>query len=160
MIVQAKIQLRIPCPSCLEGGWRVDHLTIDQSTSWTCPECRNEASIKRLSEDDFDTTPTGRKDTPVTVTLQSITEPKIILKLNAWKDAYSQNDSQEEYEEHERYFYDEHTCPTNWTREIVEIIFQGDHDPHGIFEFVSVVDGHLGDDPYGGVMILGKENRA
>jgi len=154
MIVQAKVQLHIPCPSCVEGGWRADHLTIGFSTTWSCQECHNEANIKRVSESDFEVTPNGRKETPVVVTLQSITEPKITLKLNAWKYAHSQGDSQEDYESNQRYFYDEHTCPTNWTREIVEIIFEGDHDPHGVFEFVSVVDGRLVDSPYYDGMIL------
>lgn len=160
MVVQAKIQLHIPCPSCMKGGWRVDHLSIGIGTTWACSNCHTEANIKRISDDEFETVPTERKETPVTVTLQSITEPKIILKLNTWKYSHDQDSSQEDYESHQQYFYDEHTCPTNWTREIVEIIFQGDHDPHGVFEFVSVVDGHLVDDPYGGAMIPGKEIRA
>jgi hypothetical protein len=157
MIVQARTQLRIPCPSCTEGGWRADHLTIGFETTWSCQNCQSEVRIKRVSESDFETTSTGRKNTPVTVTLQSITEPRITLKLNTWKYAHSQNDSKEDYESHQQYFYDEHTCPTNWTREIVEIIFQGDHDPHGVFEFVSVVDGHLVDNPYGSGMVLEAE---
>lgn len=154
MIVQAKVQLHIPCPSCLDGKWRADQLAIGQSTVWSCQECHNEASIKRINENDFETTSRGRKDTPVTVTLQSITEPRITLKLNTWKYAHSQNDSLEDYESHQRYFYDEHTCPTNWTRDIVEIIFQSDHDPHGVFEFVSIEDGHMIDNPYGDGMVL------
>ena len=157
MIVQAKIHLYISCPCCTKGGWRADQLNIGQSTTWSCQCCYHEAHIKRLSENDFQIIPSGRKNTPVTVTLQSVTEPKIILKLNTWKYAHNQNDTQEDFESHERYFYDEHTCPTNWTKDIVEIIFRGDHDPHGVFEFVSVVDGHLIDSPYGTGMITGED---
>ena len=89
-------------------------------------------------------------NTPVVITLKSNTTPPIILKLNALKYEHSQGLSQEEYESNEKYFYDEHTCPTNWTSQIAEIIFEGDHDPHGVFQFVSVEDGHLVDDEYGG----------
>lgn len=50
--------------------------------------------------------------------------------------------------EQTRYFYEEHTCPTNFIR-IPMIAQGGDHDPHGVFEFVDVVwmvDEYSGDD--------------
>ncbi len=37
-----------------------------------------------------------------------------------------------------RYFYEEHTCPTNFIR-IPLISLAGDTDPHGVFEFVDAV---------------------
>jgi hypothetical protein len=145
MIVQAKVQLHVPCPGCLNGKHRADQLSIEQSTRWTCNECHLEFNIKRISEYYFETGLTGRKETPITVTLQSITEPKITLKLNTWKYAHSQDMSEEDFRENSRYFYDEHTCPTNWVHEIEQIEFNGDTDPHGVFEFVSVEDGHFKD---------------
>lgn len=90
------------------------------------------------------------------VTLQSVTEPKITVKLNSWKYEIHQDDTPEEYAHEQRYFYNQHTCPTNWIGEIVEIIFKGDRDPHGVFEFVSVEDGHLVDGPEGMVLDPGK----
>ena len=39
---------------------------------------------------------------------------------------------------HAQYFYEEHTCPTNWLR-IPMISVAGNHDPHGLFEFVDAV---------------------
>jgi hypothetical protein len=35
------------------------------------------------------------------------------------------------------YFYDEHTCPTNWTRDIAELVIDGDSDPHGFARYVG-----------------------
>ena len=145
MIVQAKVQYYVPCPGCLEGRHRADQVSIGQSSRWSCEECHTEFTISRLSEFDFETQVTGRKDTPITVTLQSITEPKITLKLNGWKYAHSQKDSEDDFRESERYFYNEHTCPTNWVHQIVQIEFKGDKDPHGVFEFLSVEDGHFED---------------
>lgn len=52
-------------------------------------------------------------------------------------------------EPHERYFYDEHTCPTNWIRYVVEIMIGGDSDPHGLARFVAVEDGHPEKSPDG-----------
>jgi hypothetical protein len=41
--------------------------------------------------------------------------------------------------EHQTYYYNEHTCPTNWIRGIEAVIFEGDQDPHGVFHFVRAV---------------------
>jgi hypothetical protein len=37
------------------------------------------------------------------------------------------------------YFYEEHSCPTNYVQ-CEAIICDGDDDPHGVFEFVRSVD--------------------
>ena len=37
----------------------------------------------------------------------------------------------------DEYFYNEHTCPTNWLRSVREIAIEGDHDPHGLFRYVE-----------------------
>lgn len=36
------------------------------------------------------------------------------------------------------YFYEEHSCPTNYV-ECEAIIYEGDEDPHGVFQFVRAV---------------------
>jgi hypothetical protein len=44
-------------------------------------------------------------------------------------------------DEHGRYWVNEHTCPTNWLR--VDVIAQhGDLDPHGVFRFVKKIPIH------------------
>lgn len=48
---------------------------------------------------------------------------------------------------HHRYFYEEHTCPTNWLRDVFAIQAGSDSDPHGLFEFVAARDGEAPDDP-------------
>jgi len=142
MLVDLKIRLYAPCPCCTTGYWEIGHIRIGQDVTWTCNSCHNEVKLERASEGACKAEPTGRKETPVTVTLRSVTEPPITLKLNTWKYAHSQGDSQEEYTSNQQYFYDQHTCPTNWVNEIVEMEFKGDRDPHGVFEFVSAEDGH------------------
>lgn len=156
MIVQAKVRLYIPCPSCTDGSWRADQLHEGQSTTWTCNSCHREANILRVDYNDFRTTPTGRKETPVVVTLRSDTKPAITVRLNTWKYAHSQKDTKKEYEEHQRFYYDEHTCPTNWIKQVEEISVGKDKDPHGIFEFVSCEDGTLVDSPHCDGMMVQK----
>ncbi len=41
-----------------------------------------------------------------------------------------------ELEQH-KFYYEEHTCPTNWLKNIREICMDGEHDPHGLFEYVE-----------------------
>jgi hypothetical protein len=43
-----------------------------------------------------------------------------------------------EMQDGDRYFYEEHTCPTNFIR-VPLIAFEGDLDPHGLFEHVETV---------------------
>ncbi len=146
VIVQAKTRLYVPCINCTDGSWWWNNLAVGQEVQWACDSCRASFKIKQVGADSFAVTLLpSKKDTPITVTLESVTIPKITLKLNAWKYAHSQNETKEEYESHTEYYYNEHTCPTNWTRQIEQIIFEGDTDPHGVFQFVSVEDGHFED---------------
>jgi hypothetical protein len=39
-----------------------------------------------------------------------------------------------------RYFYNEHTCPTNWIGDVELISDDGDVDPHGFMKVVRIVD--------------------
>lgn len=38
------------------------------------------------------------------------------------------------------FMVDENSCPTNWLRNIEEIIIDGDTDPHGLFEYVRDIE--------------------
>lgn len=57
------------------------------------------------------------------------------------KDYSSRNLSEcdADYQEQQRYFYEEHSCPTNWINNIVAVIENGDDDPHGFLEYVRTV---------------------
>jgi len=147
MIVKPVNHPYIPCisPGC--SGERKAYFWGRSSVEWGCQKCGN---IFRITDKNgsYEVEPTGKKDTQVTVTLRSCTEPPITVKLNTWKGSYFDNDTQEEYEDSQRYFYNEHTCPTNWTREIEMIECDGDKDPHGLFEFVSVEPGWYKDPDY------------
>lgn len=131
----------VRCCVCNEHEFRIDHIGVGQKVRWSCDFCGNELNIT-VNAASCEVVPTGRLQTPVTVTLRSKTIPPITLKLHSWKYAHSADDSKEEYEGHQQYFYDEHTCPTNFMSQVGQIIFEGDTDPHGVFEFVSVEDGH------------------
>lgn len=145
MSVIAEARYYVSCPNCKDGEWRVDHLDIPQDVWWTCNNCLAQFHIHRAGRLEFVITPTGKRSTPVTVTLRSKTKPEITVKLNAWKYEHSQDDTPDEYFGHQKYFYEEHTCPTNWTSEIVQMECEGNTDPHGLFELIDIVDGHYKD---------------
>lgn len=44
---------------------------------------------------------------------------------------------QKDTTEQATYFYNDHTCPTNWIDKVVAIIADGDQDPHGFAKFVA-----------------------
>lgn len=46
-----------------------------------------------------------------------------------------------------RYYYEEHSCPTNWFHDIVAVIEGGDADPHGFLKFVATAEIPEGFDP-------------
>lgn len=145
MKTQSEVRFYAPCAGCTRGSFRIDHLKDGQVVGWTCQKCYSENKITRLTEVDVEVVTTGKKQSPITVTLRSQTTPPIEVRLNAWKYAHSENDSPEDFFDHQKYFYEEHTCPTNWVSEIEEIVFEGDHDPHGLFELVSIAEGHYKD---------------
>lgn len=54
-------------------------------------------------------------------------------------------ESYEDFQGHQSYFYEEHTCPTNFVGPhsegygVVALYEGGDRDPHGVFRFVRAV---------------------
>lgn len=144
----ARVRLYADCPLCSDHEFRIDHLAIGQPAYWSCDSCGEEIQFIREGLTEFRVAPTGKKrKAPITVTLRSDTVPPIEVKVNTWKypPLYGEEWTQEEFLDHERFFFEEHTCPTNWLRDVEEITFEGDHDPHGLFKFVSVENGHYKD---------------
>jgi hypothetical protein len=142
-VYAAETRLYANCPTCSRFAFRIDHLKIGQSVTWACDKCGTQFDLVRQGDDDVCMEPTGKKNTPLCVTLVSDTVPPIEMKVNTWNYAHSQGYSPEEFFDHEKYFYEEHTCPTNWLREVEQMTCEGDHDPHGLFRFVSVEPGHF-----------------
>lgn len=52
----------------------------------------------------------------------------------------SEGEANDEFQGHARYFFEEHSCPTNWIGSCVAVIKDGDSDPHGFLEFVRALD--------------------
>jgi hypothetical protein len=145
--VNLKVFLR--CPACTEGEFNVCHIVAGQEFGpWCCEKCGTYIQGKREGATFDVKVIDDLKRERITVTLQSKTEPPITLKLNSWQylpPANAKPLTPEAAWDNARYFYNCHTCPTNYMRDVAEIICNGDPDPHGVFEFVSIEFGHVGD---------------
>lgn len=130
----------ILCPACNKDENVVSHLPIGTKTAWYCDKCGahfrlhvlpdNEVECEVIPDDSYvRRLVTLRSSGPVTIKLDTFS-----MLRNPHSDV---PDSDEVY--YAKYYYDEHTCPTNFTDRIVKVIDEtGDEDPHGVFQFVSI----------------------
>ena len=143
------------CPNCgVQSKEPIDHIVAfldnpswQQAISrgnypnfgpWGCHECGVNVSGIVRSKDDVELTIKPGTDVKVwdVLVLQPQTKPVYFI-VDA-KD-YSRKPG-ELCSDNKSYFYDEHTCPTNWIRNVERIVIEADTDPHGLFEFVESVD--------------------
>lgn len=54
-------------------------------------------------------------------------------------DAYHKGEAREDDWDGKQFFYEEHSCPTNWIRNTAMISADGDTDPHGFMKFIRSV---------------------
>lgn len=138
------------CPQCKNYQFAVSHLEpSSQPGTWMCEECGyySQVTVSGTKEKpEYSIALTGERGYPITVTLATRTEPPVIFKLHEWKYGHSAEDSPEEFVEHQRYFYESHTCPTNCLSSTEKLIFNGDEDPHGLFELKAIEVGHVASD--------------
>jgi hypothetical protein len=145
----AKIHQRdyIACPACGEGEHRVDHLYDMQMPSkfgpWYCDKCGAAFAGEVMGSGNVKVWPSESCD--------RFTRSMALLKFDG-KDGTvffvldhgryhaPGTESDEENQRHQRYFFEEHSCPTNWLRKCVAVIKNGDCDPHGFLDFVRAAD--------------------
>ena len=131
-----KPDLYIDCPMCGEDDFQVDHLESGQTTAWYCDKCGGKFGIEvrggKYTITQFILTPLPDRKEKTLVTLQSKGPVRLIVEGIRLTDCPKE-------EGHDEYFYNEHTCPTNYLSSVVKCIdpADGNEDPHGIFEYVS-----------------------
>ena len=141
MNVKKITKTHVICPHCNKvDGHTVDHIIEDNMSwfgPWYCEHCRKayngkyengELTIEKHNDKIFDTIVFLKKDNVI------LAVKGMNFKSHIEQD-YDQNHGN-------RYFYEEHTCPTNYLKNTLMIIDtdEDDDDPHGIFEYVGYID--------------------
>jgi hypothetical protein len=151
MRVELKTKRYFTCPNGCKHEMTVEHLLGDgpcgvtkdypkrQAGPWYCDECGQGWKLT-YDADSVDVEPVkGKKvDQWVILELPPQTEP-IRFKVKAMRIDRELDESADQY------FYEEHTCPTNWLRRVEEVSIGEDDDPHGLFKHVRTYDAEASD---------------
>ena len=129
----------ILCPTCGIGESRLDHLSIGrQFGPWYCDLCGWGYEGVR-TQSGANVTPTLERSIKRLVKLQYVHDPRLTLMVEGLEHVGRDRlrDSHKSLEMKHAYYFNEHTCPSNFLG--VDVIFEDDDDPHGIFKFVETL---------------------
>ena len=121
------------CPHCNVHKFPIDHL-ININTDWGpwyCDDCGWACKGE-----------VNNCEVLVEKTLKRKDKSLVFLKKDNVLLAVEGNFYNDKIDlEHSKYYYETHTCPINYLRNVVEIINldTNDNDPHGVFEFVDEI---------------------
>lgn len=142
MIVQ-RTKTYAVCPTCGKDAGQVDHLLGKKTrTWWYCDHCGHRYGLEFFADGTVNiTADKGRKITTIDVLKLAPQSKPVYFVVEGMRFEGDGNghDTQEEMLEHKRFYYEEHSCPTNWL-EPVMMYFDRDADPHGVIEFVTTRD--------------------
>ena len=128
------------CPACEEKDKSCGHIQPGGSFGpWYCDSCGEGYRGKRLDEDgSFVLERTFEKKHDILVALGN-PEGKILLFVKGMAFGPSGDPLVIDHER-KRYFYEQHTCPTNFLRvETVVDMETMDDDPHGLFRYLGAI---------------------
>ena len=132
--------LHAVCPHCGRVAGRLDHLLAMAATkpynfgSWICHSCNHYYAGTLSIIDGTPSVTTVKPDKPKSEEVYDL------LVLPPQDEPVYLIVSTEDYGHKDRdqsFYYNEHTCPTNWIKNVVGIVIGADSDPHGLFEFVG-----------------------
>lgn len=134
----------VHCPHCGAKDNLVSHLFNDPIESsfgpWYCDSCGGSYKGRVIEENWVVLTPLEESRIPQYVLLEIPPREESIFFITTGM-AFRKlgNDIDDEKRKNE-YFYNEHTCPTNWLKDVQMIAYDGNLDPHGIARYVRHVD--------------------
>lgn len=147
-----KTKLEFQCPCCQKHYFSYQHLVDQKQTErianyrWTCNNCVasvkfsvdwNNSSVEIV---DTNKAPEGKAKALVLLRLLPTKEAQLNepIHIVVKKNNYSHEEDLKKFSDNSTYYYNDHTCPTNYLG--VERIIEGDDDdPHGIFQFVEAI---------------------
>lgn len=143
-------QTHIVCPHCRKPASTIDHLKedkVDGNFKWYCNQCGYQYEFATNCHGDVvpgSLKLTGHRTEKTLVLLRN---GQVGLVVEGMR--FVPGDGQEDDNEHDSYFYDEHTCPTNFMASVKAVfdLEKRDVDPRGIFHHVLSLpyDGRIED---------------
>lgn len=138
----AKPDLYVRCPNCLKGEHRIDHLLGEpgrKAGPWHCDECGVAFNIEVISASVVKTAATTKKifKTEAHLVLEdpSLLPLTIIVRGIVFGEV-GQDIATLIEQRDQSYFYEEHSCATNFLRDVEKVITaDGDDDRHGLFRW-------------------------
>ena len=133
-----KTATHIVCPGCHQPAGTIDHLlgqAID--TMWYCASCGARYAFKLLVNGEVtDLRLTGDRKEKCLVLLRNGNVGLVVAGS-----VFTENGKLGDWDAHHTYYYDEHTCPTNFMRDVKAVLDLAtqDADPHGIFHYVATL---------------------
>lgn len=134
------------CPHCNNHKFNYEHLCQQEVAGewrWFCNNCGSEISFSLNEQLELEVTNIKVAKHPKALVLlrlepndgDSLKKPLylIISTLN-----YRHTEDLAEYADQQAYYYNEHTCPSNFLGGNT-VIYGNDDDPHGIFQFVEAI---------------------
>lgn len=128
----------IICPHCdAHTNSSIDHFQKGESFGpWHCDECGRqfqgkangkETQVSKVNGDFF------------SKTLDLLVLPPIDKPVYFVLEGKRYHDHLNDDYDGKQFFYEEHSCPTNWIRNTIMIANAGDTDPHGLLQFVRSI---------------------
>lgn len=130
-----EIKRYVKCPACNEAAGHLYEELKDGTYKWYC-DCGNQYSFEYKDGNVLKVESTGNFFAKTRILLAN-DDIALIIKGNRYFTEGRLTD-----DEHDRYYYDEHTCPTNYMRDVIEVIDlrSMDTDPHGVFRYIKTIE--------------------
>jgi hypothetical protein len=128
--------LECECPICGKSEFSFDvnfHFSKTEVKDyiWSCDRCLHRIEFVCNPNKDILWKDLGKQNELKLVVLKIDLEKPLYVLV---EDRYCSGEVKDT-----KYYYEEHTCPTNVTHDIIKYVYDNDDDPHGIFEFVACI---------------------
>jgi ribosomal protein S27AE len=127
----------IRCPECGQGEFLIVSMHFGRSWGpWYCDDCGYGFTGRTDENGESFTEPWRDRKVKTVVTLRS--NAPVVLRVEGMRFVPGE-DGPEAADGHDEYYYNEHTCPTNFLgHPVLEVTDDdGTDDPHGIFAWVK-----------------------
>lgn len=141
------------CPLCGKHKWTVSHLFNDAAkreegfypVMWDCKNCNAKFDIRVFADKHVEMSQSGVNEDPFIPAIVLLRSTMVgadgkpiyaVVNTRSFKSSLEQEKA-EACSSHMHYYYTESTCPTNWFRDVIALVQDGDPDPHGCFEFIG-----------------------